>query len=105
MSGVLRNGPTAYIMFASKQLRDRCKLGNRFRASRPAALTSRDASARICISNPHFWRLDVSYSAPSIEEFQAGTVVKYAPISTGTTTQRNRKPPILAGTDQCRPGC
>ena len=42
------------------------------------------------------WRFFVAYGAPSIEEFKAGAVVKYAPISTGTTTQRKRKPHIMA---------
>src|SRR5271169_533125 len=54
---------------------------------------------------PQFWRIDVAYSAPSIEEFQAGTVVKYAPLSTGTTTQRKRKPHILAVINECCTGC
>ncbi|HEX3377580.1 MAG TPA: hypothetical protein VHS29_12010 [Candidatus Acidoferrales bacterium] len=47
----------------------------------------------------------MSYSAPSIEDFQAGTVVKCAPISTGTTTQRKRKPHILAVINECCTGC
>ena len=47
----------------------------------------------------------MAYSAPSIEEFQAATVVKYAPISTGTTTQRKRKPHILAVINECCTGC
>jgi len=51
------------------------------------------------------WRILVSYGAPSIEEFQAGTVVKYEPISTGTTTKRKRKPHILAVINECCTGC
>jgi len=51
------------------------------------------------------WRLYVAYNAPSIEEFQAGNVVKYAPMSTGTTTQRKRKPHILAVINECCTGC
>ena len=47
----------------------------------------------------------VSYSAPTIEEFKAGTVVKQSPISTGTTTQRKRKPHILAVINECCTGC
>ena len=47
----------------------------------------------------------MAYSAPSIEEFQAGTVVKSAPISTGTTTQRKRKPHILAVINEQCTGC
>jgi ferredoxin len=68
-------------------------------------LTTRSGSVRMCARNPHFGRLDVAYSAPSIEEFQAGTVVKYEPISTGTTTQRKRKPHILAVINECCTGC
>ena len=47
----------------------------------------------------------MAYTAPSIEEYQAGTVVKYDPISTGTTTQRNRKPHILAVINESCTGC
>jgi len=54
---------------------------------------------------PAFGRLDVAYSAPSIEEFKSGTVVKHQPISTGTTTQRKRKPHILAVINECCTGC
>jgi ferredoxin len=69
------------------------------------ALTREVASVRIRFRNPHYWRSDVAYSAPSIEEYQAGTVVKHAPISTGTTTQRKRKPHILAVINECCTGC
>src|ERR1700692_3124200 len=68
-------------------------------------LTSRSGSVRMCASKPQSWRFEVSYSAPSIEEFQAGTVVKCAPLSTGTTTQRKRKPHILAVINECCTGC
>jgi ferredoxin len=47
----------------------------------------------------------VAYSAPSIEEFQVGTVVKSEPLSTGTTTRRKRKPHILAVINESSTGC
>ena len=47
----------------------------------------------------------MAYSAPGIEEYQAGTVIKHSPISTGTTTQRKRKPHILAVINECCTGC
>jgi ferredoxin len=55
--------------------------------------------------NLNSWRPAVAYIAPSIEEYQAGTVVKHAPISTGTTTQRKRKPHILAVINEQCTGC
>jgi ferredoxin len=51
------------------------------------------------------WRFGVAYTAPGIEEYQAGTVVKHAPISTGTTNQRKRKPHILAVINESCTGC
>ena len=47
----------------------------------------------------------MAYTAPSIEEYQAGTVVKHSPISTGQTNQRKRKPHILAVINECCTGC
>src|SRR6266481_4432609 len=76
------------------------------RACREGALTTHSASARIySATHISLGGPDVAYSAPSIEEFQAGKVVKHAPISTGTTTQRKRKPHILAVINECCTGC
>jgi ferredoxin len=42
---------------------------------------------------------------PTIAEFEAGEVVKSAPMSEGTTTKRKRKPHILAVINECCTGC
>ena len=43
---------------------------------------------------------------PAIAEFEAGTVVKSAPISTGDkATRRKRKPHIIAVINECCTGC
>jgi ferredoxin len=62
------------------------------------------------IGKNEFWKLKilearVAYSAPSIEEYVAGTVVKEAPISSGQTNQRKRKPHILAVINEQCTGC
>jgi ferredoxin len=69
------------------------------------ALTRRNASAKIESVTLHPWRIDVAYSVPSIEEFKAGTVVKHAPISSGQTNQRKRKPHIVAVINEQCTGC
>jgi ferredoxin len=50
-------------------------------------------------------RIPVAYTTPTLEEYTAGTVTKYAPISSGTTTQRKRKPHILAVINENCTGC
>ena len=55
--------------------------------------------------NPGLVEACVAYTAPSIEEYQAGSVVKQAPISTGTTTKRKRKPHIVAVINEQCTGC
>lgn len=67
-------------------------------------LTSCGASAKI-LKYPQLGGLDVAYTAPSIEEYVAGTVVKQAPISSGQTNQRKRKPHILAVINEQCTGC
>ena len=47
----------------------------------------------------------MAYTTPTIEEYKAGTVVKYAPISDGQTNQRKRKPHILAIINENCTGC
>jgi ferredoxin len=47
----------------------------------------------------------VAYTAPSIEEYIAGEVVKYQPKSEGTSTKRKRKPHILAVINENCTGC
>ena len=47
----------------------------------------------------------VSYTAPSIEEYVAGEVVKYEPKSDGQTNKRKRKPHILAVINENCTGC
>lgn len=47
----------------------------------------------------------VSYTAPSIEEYVAGEVVKYEPKSEGQTNKRKRKPHILAVINENCTGC
>ena len=42
---------------------------------------------------------------PTIAEFEAGQVVKSAPMSEGTTTKRKRKPHFLAVINECCTGC
>jgi ferredoxin len=47
----------------------------------------------------------VSYTAPSIEEYLAGEVVKYEPKSDGQNNKRKRKPHILAVINENCTGC
>ena len=47
----------------------------------------------------------VAYTAPSIEEYVAGEVVKYEPKSEGQTNKRKRKPHILAVINENCTGC
>jgi len=47
----------------------------------------------------------VSYTAPTIEEYVAGEVVKYEPKSDGTTSKRKRKPHIMAVINESCTGC
>jgi ferredoxin len=47
----------------------------------------------------------VSYESPTLEEYAAGTVVKYEPRSSGQTNQRKRKPHILAVINENCTGC
>jgi ferredoxin len=47
----------------------------------------------------------VADAFPTIAEFEAGEVVKRQPRSYGTTTQRKRKPHILAVINECCTGC
>jgi ferredoxin len=42
---------------------------------------------------------------PSIEQYESGKVVKYAPSSEGTNTRRKRKPHIMAVINECCTGC
>ena len=73
-----------------------------------SALTSRRASAKINVGNfvsgHHKGRI-VSYTAPTIEEYVAGEVVKYEPKSDGQTNKRKRKPHILAVINENCTGC
>src|SRR5580704_13439790 len=48
---------------------------------------------------------DVAYEPPTIEEFIAGEVVKYAPKSNGQSNKRKRKPHILAVINENCTGC
>jgi ferredoxin len=50
-------------------------------------------------------RIPVAYTTPTLEEYTAGTVTKHAPISSGTTNQRKRKPHILAVINESCTGC
>jgi ferredoxin len=47
----------------------------------------------------------VSYTAPSIEEYISGEVIKYEPKSEGQNNKRKRKPHILAVINENCTGC
>jgi ferredoxin len=69
------------------------------------SLTRERLSAKIRGLVTESGRPFVAYTAPSVEEFQAGSVVKYEPKSTGQSNRRKRKPHILAVINESCTGC